>query len=146
MRNDKEKNTKLDVEKNVRKVLKEINLKSVEQDTNIDFNMNNFSEREEKLFEIWNRFAAAKLIITDRLHGMIFATITGTPCIVFNNIDGKVYEQYKWIKDLDYVVYLENTDNLKSVMKDLLSFQNADYPVEKLREEFLDLENVLKQC
>ena len=146
LRNDKEKNNKLNIEKNVREALNEIDLKLVEQDTNIDFNMKRLSEREEKLFEMWNKFADARLIITDRLHGMIFATITGTPCIVFNNVDGKVYEQYKWIKDLGYIVYLENTDNLKSVIKDLLDIQNTDYPVEKLRGEFFDLENILKQC
>lgn len=146
LRDDKEKNSELNIEENVQEVLKETNLKSVKNDTNIDFNMKSFSEREEKLFEIWSRFAEARLIITDRLHGMIFATITGTPCIVFNNIDGKVQEQYKWIKDLGYVVYLDNTDNLKLVIKDLLTLQNTNYPVEKLRKEFLDLENVLRQC
>lgn len=145
LRDDKEKNSKLNIEENVREVLKEIDLKSVKQDTNTDFNMNSFAEREEMLFEMWSRFAEARLVITDRLHGMIFATITGTPCIVFNNIDGKVHEQYKWIKDLGYVVYLENTDNLKSVMRDLLNIQSTDYPVEKLRKGFLDLENILKQ-
>lgn len=145
LRDDKEKNNELNIEGKVREILKETNLKSVKQDTNIDFNIKSLSEREEKLLEIWSKFAEARLIITDRLHGMIFATITGTPCIVFNNIDGKVYEQYKWIEDLGYVVYLDNTDNLKLVIKDLLTFQNTNYPVEKLREKFFDLEKVLRQ-
>lgn len=146
LRNDKEKNDKLNIEKNVQEVLKGINLEIGKQDTNIDFNMKNFSEREEKLFEIWNRFAEARLIITDRLHGMIFATITGTPCIVFNNIDGKVYEQYKWIKDLGYVIYLENTDNLKLEIKKMLNLQSIDYPIEKIRKKFFDLERILREC
>ena len=26
-----------------------------------------------------------KVVVTDRLHGMIFCAITGTPCVVFSN-------------------------------------------------------------
>lgn len=43
------------------------------------------------------------MVITDRLHGMIFAAITGTPCIAFDNISKKVSGVYKWIESLEYI-------------------------------------------
>lgn len=52
------------------------------------------------------QFAKARLIITDRLHGMVFAAITGTPCLVLGNNHHKVEGTYKWLKDLDYVEFV----------------------------------------
>ena len=37
------------------------------------------------LDEIWNEFKSSELVITDRLHGMIFCAITSTPCIAMRN-------------------------------------------------------------
>ena len=48
-------------------------------------------------------FALHKLIITDRLHGMIFAAITGTPCIAIDNVSSKVSGVYAWISNLEYI-------------------------------------------
>lgn len=31
------------------------------------------------------KFRECELVITDRIHGMIFAAITGTPCIALSN-------------------------------------------------------------
>lgn len=47
------------------------------------------SERDNYLMNILEQFRGAKLVITDRLHGMIFAAITGTPCVVFGNQESK---------------------------------------------------------
>lgn len=35
-------------------------------------------------------FQNASLVVTDRLHAMLFAVLSGTPCIVFDNVTGKV--------------------------------------------------------
>lgn len=50
--------------------------------------------------------ASSKLLITDRLQGMVFAAITGTPCIVLNNNHYKVKGTYEWISTLDYIEYV----------------------------------------
>lgn len=42
----------------------------------------------------------AKLVITDRLHGLILARAQGIPVILFNNADGKIVNLYNtWLKD-----------------------------------------------
>ena len=47
-------------------------------------------DRLYNLNETWTKIKENKLVITDRLHGMIFAQITGTPCIVFDNYNNKI--------------------------------------------------------
>lgn len=56
-------------------------------------------------------------MITDRLHGMIFCAITGTPCVVINSKSPKVRDCYEWIKDLDYIQFCDDIDNLSAAMQ-----------------------------
>jgi len=65
-------------------------------------------DRKMRLDAIWNEFAQAELVITDRLHGMIFCAITNTPCIALDNISRKVSGVYEWIKDCEFIEFVEN--------------------------------------
>jgi len=73
------------------------------------------SERDEELEKQYNAFRQAELVITDRLHGMIFCAITGTPCIVIDSKSPKVRGCYEWIKDLPYVRFCEDVNRIKDV-------------------------------
>jgi pyruvyl transferase EpsI len=64
-----------------------------------------------------DEFAKSKLVITDRLHGMIFSAITGTPCIVFANSNGKVEAEYQWIQSLPYIRFVSHIGEFAHVMK-----------------------------
>ena len=44
-------------------------------------------------------------LITDRIHGMLFAAVTGTPCIALDNVSKKVSGAYEWIQYLDYIQF-----------------------------------------
>lgn len=48
------------------------------------------SLREAALKKKFQEFRSARLVITDRLHTALFALITGTPCIAFDNLTHKV--------------------------------------------------------
>ena len=61
------------------------------------------TQREDEVYDKLREFKSSQLVITDRLHAMVFCAITHTPCIAFNNINGKVEGVNRWIKDLDYV-------------------------------------------
>ncbi len=69
-------------------------------------------QREQELEKKFDQFRKAELVITDRLHGMIFAAITGTPCIVIDSKSPKVRGCYEWIKDLDYIRFAENVSRI----------------------------------
>jgi pyruvyl transferase EpsI len=45
---------------------------------------------EETVEAYWADWRGAKVVITDRLHGTIFAVVTGTPCVVLDSGTGKV--------------------------------------------------------
>ena len=68
-------------------------------------------EREIFLNKMLERFSKSSLVITDRIHGMIFSYMTNTPCVVFGNYNHKVREEYKWIKSCDSICFLENFNN-----------------------------------
>ena len=58
-----------------------IRLKKLEQEGNLT---------EEKIEEMLKKYRKCQLVITDRLHGMIFAAITSTPCIALGNYNHKI--------------------------------------------------------
>lgn len=93
----------------------------------------------DKLLE----FASAKLVITDRLHGMIFAAITGTPCIVFSNYNHKVKGSYDWISYLPYIKYVETLDEALHWLPILLK-QTGCYDNSRLKQYFSQLKTACK--
>lgn len=84
-------------------------------------------DRERILTEKFSLWSSVRLVITDRLHGMIFAIITGTPCIVLGNNHHKVLETYKTFRDCPYLRYAEDIGAIPSYMKELLA---PDYDVQ----------------
>lgn len=91
--------------------------------------------REEELKEKLEEFSNAELIITDRLHGMIFAAITETPCIAIGNYNYKVKGVYEWIKNLEYVEFIDNLDLLDEKIKQVLECKDKAYS-DEIREEY----------
>lgn len=73
-------------------------------------------ERNMALDAKWYQFSKAELVITDRLHGMVFAAITETPCICLDNYNHKIEGTYKWIEHLPYIQYLNSLDNLENAI------------------------------
>lgn len=51
----------------------------------------------------FKEFQKQEVVITDRLHGMIFSAITETPCVALDNITHKVSGVYETMKQLSYI-------------------------------------------
>lgn len=79
-------------------------------------------QRESALQEKFREFSGAELVITDRLHGMIFCAITGTPCIVINSKSPKVRGCYEWIKHLEYIRF---ADDLSTIAEEYRNMPQA---------------------
>ena len=55
-----------------------------------------------------------KLVITDRFHGAIFASITGTPCLALPTINHKIIESDFWFRKLKTKTFVcKNSDELE---------------------------------
>lgn len=92
-----------------------------------------------------NEFTGAELVITDRLHGMVFAAITGTPCIVFSNYNHKVRGTYEWIKYLPYIKYAESVEEAKKYVPELLTMKDCRYDNTPLKPYFDRLAEIVKE-
>jgi len=112
-------------------------------DTVID-NPISIKERGIALDSKLNEFRSAKLVITDRLHGMFFAAVTGTPCIAFDNISGKIKGCYQWIKKLGYIQMNDNPSELIDHIPRLLSLENCVYDNSSLINYYDELANLIK--
>ncbi len=81
-------------------------------------------ERRELVLSKLEEISQYELVITDRLHGMIFAYVTSTPCIALNNTTGKSYFAYKdWLKDKENVVFLNGNLMLENLPKSVNSVE-----------------------
>lgn len=133
-RNDKEKLIDDKVILSIRKSLKIIFNESVVNsvDTTISDSYVTIDNKNIILKSFLNKISQSQLIITDRLHGMIFAYITGTPAIVFSNSNHKVKYCYEWIKNCGYIKYIdlyteesfiEHVNNLINVLPNKTKFE-----------------------
>lgn len=82
-------------------------------------------QRWSKLNLMFNEFKKSKVVITDRLHGMVFCAITKTPCIVTKSLDHKVVGTYEWLKDLNYIRLVDNLDleTIKPLIDELINLE-----------------------
>jgi len=104
-----------------------------------------FSMCEDEVNKKLDEFRASKLVVTDRLHGMIFAAITGTPCVAINNISRKVEGVYQWIDYLDYIKFVYNPEEMFHETNNLLSKDlNATWDNTPLMKRFEKLSKILE--
>lgn len=89
------------------------------------------------------QFAGAKLVVTDRLHGMVFAALVGTPCIALGNTNGKVKGIYQWIKKLEYIQYIEQIDDMEAMIQKLSNMENCQYDNRHILEKYEALKEIV---
>lgn len=94
-------------------------------------------ERENELNEFFEKIKAADVVITDRLHGMIFSAISEVPCVVFDNQNGKVKGVYEWIKELPYIRYADSGIDIRNDIAALKTQQgDCEFEINGLEEKF----------
>ena len=95
----------------------------------------------EKLEE----FCRAKLVVTDRLHGMLFSVLAGTPCVVLSNYNHKISGTYSWISNLPHVCYAETTEQaLEAIRGFLPEPEKMARPWQPLTADFDELRAIVK--
>ena len=119
----------------------ENNLKD-EYHFNIDYtdmvipkNVYTVKERKREIIKKLEQFQNYKLVVTDRLHGMVFAFLSNTPCLVFQNKSYKVKGLYEWIKDCNYIE-LTDENNMIDASKKLLNIVQKKYPDKDFKEQY----------
>lgn len=101
---------------------------------------------ESTLREFWETVSSRRLVVTDRLHAMIFCVITRTPAVVLTNSNHKIRETHEaWLKDHSYIRYLERFDEatFSQAVDELLHLTEADITGPNLSSEFGPLREAL---
>ena len=99
-----------------------------------------YSDVQNKIKEI----SSAKLIITDRLHGMIFSAISETPCITLANYSHKIKEAYNTISYIDYIKYANSINEVFTLIPEMLIIKNCKYTNKPILNYYKNLEEVVK--
>lgn len=102
------------------------------------------NERTKYLNEKYNEFSKYSMVITDRLHGMIFAAITGTKCIAFDNKTKKVEGVYTWIKNLKNINFVKDDEEFKKIFLKLLNQPSENYDENVLDANYDSIRTVLR--
>ena len=84
-------------------------------------------EKEKVLEKTFARFRSSELVLTDRLHGMVFAAITSTPCIALGNYNHKVKGTARWLKHLKYIKYADSIEEVEKYLEELKNIRNCRY-------------------
>lgn len=142
MRNDKEAVISGSIKNELNKILKQRFEKIKYTDTVIKHGVK-LMKREAALQKKWDEFRNSELVITDRLHGMIFSLITGTPCIALNNLSGKVKGVYEWLTSINGIVFLENVTDLSEKIKSL-KIDKVNYDPRIFQKEYQKILDILK--
>lgn len=94
------------------------------------------ADKEGTLKRKLEQIMHAGIVVTDRLHGMIFAAITGTPCIALDNYNHKIRETYNWLEHLPYILYITDLSMLEQCIGELMVISECRYDGKKINEKY----------
>lgn len=132
LRSDKEQRISRDEKIKLKKILQE-KFRDINYVDTVDVSLEECSQNcyIETLEKFWDILRRSKLVITDRLHGMIFSAITGTPCIAIDNANCKISEVYTaWLKEIKYV-RVEKVFNIDKILRDAKELMSSNITVTK---------------
>ena len=142
-RKDKEKLINIDVENKIEHILDKMKLNYSYNDTcGINDEIIDATVLDNYLLTIGSK----KLVITDRLHGMIFSYITKTPCIVFDNNNGKIKNTFDlWLKKQNYIEFcnVSSIEKLEQIINKIIKVNpKMD---DTLKDKYKQLIDIIKE-
>ena len=140
-RNDVEKTTsENEIEKILLKIRQIYPKEEIKFFTTVNKGKYTFNKAKREIKELLNQIAGSKMVMTDRLHPMIFAAITNTPCIAFPNSSGKVQGVFEWLnKKNNYIFFLNSIKELDSKLEKLDIEKTYKYENEYMKEELRNI-------
>ena len=145
LRNDGEKTLSLSEEQKVLEVIEKDFTSVVQADTHIYMESITNVIAKESIRKLFNKYDSTQLAITDRLHGMIFAFLTNTPCIVLESKSPKIKGVYSWIKESsDNIILLDDLNNLNETILSLTELESLKNNKKIINEEFKSMAELIE--
>lgn len=101
-------------------------------------------DREEELNKKLQQLRGAELVITDRLHGAIFASLTQTPCILLPNNYHKVEGTFEWLKRVPTISLCRDISRFCAIAEELAAEPPIRTECDFFSNEFEELKCLLK--
>lgn len=89
----------------------------VRTDTMYDKNELSPEEGKAAVLDKIAELSRARLVVTDRIHGMIFCALSGTPCIALDNSNGKVGQEFRWLEHLPFMHFAHNVEEAVKIIQ-----------------------------
>ena len=102
------------------------------------------SMREEQLKQKLYEFETARLCITDRLHGVIFSAISGTPCVALATCNHKLRESTKLLNYLPYIRFAQGIGDIERQANEVLAVSAPRFSNTELKKYYDCLETLLR--
>ena len=111
---------------------------------NGEFDRAIYSEiRENIVYDELKKFAAHKVIVTDRLHGLIFSVITKTPCVLLRSYNQKIPEFFNLLQDSNAIFYVDHQiGKVEDAIQKAMQVEHAKYPTIG-REVFANMHDII---
>jgi len=105
-----------------------------------------FAERDREVNRILEHFSRYRLVMTDRLHGVIFSAVTGTPCVAFTNNNYKIKGICRWTEELGFVQYTDDSGEMCRIGRELMDRYPAGSEKRVKKESFECVKNIVRRC
>lgn len=103
---------------------------------------------DKRLFEIKkiiSEFSSSSFIVTDRLHGMIYAAISGVPVIALDNSSGKVGNVYRlWLRKYKPIYFINKEEEILPTIMSITNQNKESFDYRKYSSYFDVLLKIIK--
>ncbi len=145
-RHDKE-GTLSDLEENyIKKTVKSMGIAEITTGDTVD-KYSDFlpRKRERKITDFMNILSQKQLVITNRLHCMIFCYLSSTPCIALDNISHKISGVCQWLSECNYIKCASFEDITPSLISQMLKCTPEKSARAELSKHFLTMAKILEE-
>ncbi|MCI8666602.1 MAG: hypothetical protein HFG82_08025 [Dorea sp.] len=101
-------------------------------------------QRQKIIYEKLDELSKYEMVITDAMHGMVLAAVSGTACIGVESLTGKVGGIYEWLKPLPYIAYAATYDEICVAMDRLKEMKFNQYENKHLNHYFEKLKEIIR--
>lgn len=91
----------------------------LEADMHVYHDFESIEAAKSSVIEQLQKIRQSELVVTDRLHGMIFSFLTNTPCIVLKSKSPKILGVYQWIRDRKNICLINEISDVDKAIQEL---------------------------
>ena len=122
------------IEEKISQKSKEIMIEELKKDYTVKFNDHTASvpvNKHNRLTLIERQimlYSKSRVVVTDKLHGAIFAILTGTPCVMLSTFNHKIKEVSKLFTGFDGYYFCEDIESALACVKKAYGVRQCNNP------------------